>query len=843
MTATITSIANATWTKNVRGYCFHGRTSTPASGSLWQVQTAVWFVSLAGVVTKRHVGLEFVHASRVDGERIDFLLVDAAGNIEWATPVTTTVPTGYDLEYWVNATSGSDGGPGSSGSPFQTFTAVNAAIRANASPGDEVRVHWSGETHTITSPTGGQVWRPYTTATGGTDLGIRVTWTNISGTAVISVNNGYGVVNMSGAHASGFVNDGVTFLGAYTTGGASVTGEAISWQAQTAGGEGPNVTLLDCEITGFHAVFTAASPLIAHSYVASGEFDWLICEGCTFGSTSAYHFNWDDGRYYGFYNCTFEDSKGDNTGSSMRFARQHYMSVTNCTFDRTANPSYGGNVIRINGGEATGAWDYGQYLSFNGNIGYGLSEGIEFDGAGATSDNSVRGVWIEGNIFSMINGYFVSFGGFAGTTHQMDVVEVRITNNAEFLSNTSANCMILISCASDNTSVNKVRSLMIGGNTMYQSIPQGAYSFSHIFLQAQGHVDNYVDGSIWMRSNYAHCAWTTGGGQYALCWMYGVLTAAKFVASERNIMSSAAASPTWRWTELIDLAAWRTASGNTLDMSSSQTGNITADMVDVTAAGFDPTPSAGTGPQVGAGLAGLFYSDAVRMLRDPFAPTAGSHEYDATPSFVPDPTFAGSETGTIGATIPVPTMSASGLLLINTSASGATSANSVGRVQGPTSFGTKWTLTDRGKYRLARLFFQNLDEPANFYIGLVTNAVIPSASTIKLADLTEIAAGNGYTAGGNSLARTLANFDDYAESIISPKATTIFFSDILITATGESIPVSGSGASYAVLLDDAVTEADRDVLAYLDLGSPITATIGNQIKVFNDGVTFDDYTA
>ena len=59
--------------------------------------------------------------------------------------------------------------------------------------------------------------------------------------------------------------------------------------------------------------------------------------------------------------------------------------------------------------------------------------------------------------------------------------------------------------------------------------------------------------------------------------------------------------------------------------------------------------------------------------------------------------------------------------------------------------------TNKGKMSILEAYFRNAGAPTNFYIILFTDASAPDADTDQESDLTEIAAGNGYTTGGYSL--------------------------------------------------------------------------------------------
>jgi hypothetical protein len=94
----------------------------------------------------------------------------------------------------------------------------------------------------------------------------------------------------------------------------------------------------------------------------------------------------------------------------------------------------------------------------------------------------------------------------------------------------------------------------------------------------------------------------------------------------------------------------------------------------------------------------------------------------------------------------------------------------------------------------------------------LTNAA-PNVSThAGLADITEIAAGNGYTAGG-----TQSTISSSEQSAGTYKLT---LADVVFTASGGSIATF----RYAVLYNDTST-GDR-LIAYWDYGSSITVLVG-----------------
>ena len=94
----------------------------------------------------------------------------------------------------------------------------------------------------------------------------------------------------------------------------------------------------------------------------------------------------------------------------------------------------------------------------------------------------------------------------------------------------------------------------------------------------------------------------------------------------------------------------------------------------------------------------------------------------------------------------------------------------------------------------------------------------PVAGNSVKADLTEIAASNGYTAGGTATTITTSTASGTA------KATG---TDVTFTASGGSI----ANFRYAVLYNDTPTSPADPLIGFWDYGATLTITSGNSFLV------------
>ncbi|CAB4126247.1 hypothetical protein UFOVP69_57 [uncultured Caudovirales phage] len=99
---------------------------------------------------------------------------------------------------------------------------------------------------------------------------------------------------------------------------------------------------------------------------------------------------------------------------------------------------------------------------------------------------------------------------------------------------------------------------------------------------------------------------------------------------------------------------------------------------------------------------------------------------------------------------------------------------------------------------------------------MLTNSA-PSASNTVKANLTDIAAGNGYTAGGTQSAQVT--------SAQTAGVYKLVLTDVVFTATGGSI----GAFRYVVLYNDTAT--NKELIGYYDYGSAITLNTGETFTV------------
>ena len=97
----------------------------------------------------------------------------------------------------------------------------------------------------------------------------------------------------------------------------------------------------------------------------------------------------------------------------------------------------------------------------------------------------------------------------------------------------------------------------------------------------------------------------------------------------------------------------------------------------------------------------------------------------------------------------------------------------------------------------------------------------PVATNTVFANITEISAGNGYSAGGTASAQV--------SSAQSSGVYKLVLTDVVFTASGGSI----GPFRYIVLYND--TAASDELIDYYDYGTNVTVTTGNTFTVDFDG--------
>jgi hypothetical protein len=126
--------------------------------------------------------------------------------------------------------------------------------------------------------------------------------------------------------------------------------------------------------------------------------------------------------------------------------------------------------------------------------------------------------------------------------------------------------------------------------------------------------------------------------------------------------------------------------------------------------------------------------------------------------------------------------------------------------------------TTRGAYLALTWAFPRQAVPTGLYLALTSVGTPPDRSTNTLSQLSEIAAGNGYVAGGAAVLMNATDFDTRVEDDAAYRAY-VRLKDMAYVASGGSIPASGSGIRYAVLVTDEATAGNRQVIHWWDLGT------------------------
>jgi hypothetical protein len=111
---------------------------------------------------------------------------------------------------------------------------------------------------------------------------------------------------------------------------------------------------------------------------------------------------------------------------------------------------------------------------------------------------------------------------------------------------------------------------------------------------------------------------------------------------------------------------------------------------------------------------------------------------------------------------------------------------------------------------------------SNVYKVMLSNTA-PTAANAAKADITEISAGNGYTAGGTATTITISE---------TSGTTTVQGTQVVFTASGGSI----GPFQYAVIYNDTTASpVNKPLVAWWDNGSAVTLSAGDTFTVkFNN---------
>ena len=104
-------------------------------------------------------------------------------------------------------------------------------------------------------------------------------------------------------------------------------------------------------------------------------------------------------------------------------------------------------------------------------------------------------------------------------------------------------------------------------------------------------------------------------------------------------------------------------------------------------------------------------------------------------------------------------------------------------------------------------------------VALTLNA--PSATNTVLANITQIAAGNGYVAGGSQATQPAPP----GGSVQTGGVYKLTLNDVTFTAT----PSNMAAFQYVVLYNDTAT--NDELIGWYDYGAPLTITAGNSFTV------------
>lgn len=113
--------------------------------------------------------------------------------------------------------------------------------------------------------------------------------------------------------------------------------------------------------------------------------------------------------------------------------------------------------------------------------------------------------------------------------------------------------------------------------------------------------------------------------------------------------------------------------------------------------------------------------------------------------------------------------------------------------------------------------YEGVHNFASHTLKVALTNTAPSASNSVLADITQIANGNGYTTGGTAVTGVTSNR--------SGGTLTVAGNEVTFTATGSLGPFR-----YVVLYNDTPTSPADPLIAWWDYGSSLTLNSGETFK-------------
>lgn len=114
------------------------------------------------------------------------------------------------------------------------------------------------------------------------------------------------------------------------------------------------------------------------------------------------------------------------------------------------------------------------------------------------------------------------------------------------------------------------------------------------------------------------------------------------------------------------------------------------------------------------------------------------------------------------------------------------------------------------------------DFSSHTYKALLTNTAPTASGTAVKGDLTEISAGNGYSAGGPAVSMSVSTASGTAK---------VTATDVTITASGGSI----GPFRYVAIYNDTTSSPSKPVVGWVDYGSSITLADGESLLIDFDG--------